>query len=347
MSNTFSAYYKVRNFKCAEMDIDSLLKKYADGQCSVEEERSIKKWLTHHIADPAYNAVFEKLLETTPVNTDKVRISNSWRRLERRIDCENEEQKSDRKKRWGFRFFAACMAIAACAVVVFVSKSGRSKNIEWKELYTDRGATAEMTLSDGTTLWLNSGTKVIYPTAFEGDNRTIFIDGEVYADVSPDSAKPFVVSTSKVNVKVHGTQFSVKSFAESENIEVVLISGSVTVESNENNGFSRTLSPGELIRYNPKFGTVEEYEINPETYGRWQNNHNLRFINQSLKDIAKELERHFDVEILIEDMTLATTQYYASFINNESLEKILQALNSNATMKISKRHDTIVISPNN
>ena len=50
--------------------------------------------------------------------------------------------------------------------------------MEWKELYADRGTTAEVTLCDGTTLWLNSGTKVIYPTAFDGDTRTIFIDGQ-------------------------------------------------------------------------------------------------------------------------------------------------------------------------
>lgn len=71
----------------------------------------------------------------------------------------------------------------------------------------------------------------------------------------------------------------------------------------------------------------------------------MRFINESLEDIAEELERHFDVEILIEDQTLAKTQYYASFVNNESLENILHALNGNRTMKITMRHDTIVISP--
>lgn len=330
------------------MDIDSLLKKYADGQCSADEERSIKDWLSQHIADPTYDTAFEKLLDSTPAYADSLSVKNSWRRIERRIECENVKQKSDSKKRLRFRLFAACMAIAACAMIFsFLHEKGESECLEWKELYADRGTTAEVTLCDGTTLWLNSGTKVIYPTAFDGDTRTIFIDGEVYVDVTPDSLKPFIVSSSKVKVKVHGTQFSVKSFAEANNIEVVLISGSVTVEDSGNNAFSRTLSPGELIRYNPKFGTVEEYEINPATYGRWQNNHNLRFINQSLEDIAKELERHFDVEILIEDATLAATQYYASFINNESLEKILQALNSNGIMKITKRHDTIVISPNN
>lgn len=317
-----------------------------EGTCSADEEKTIKDWLSQHIADPAYDMVFEEILEATPVSTDVPQMKNCWKRIERWVEHENEKRRKERKRRWVFRFAAACMAAATFAIFLsYAPEKAELKQIEWKELYADRGTTAEMTLSDGTTLWLNSGTKVIYPTAFTGDTRNIFIDGEVYADVTPDPEKPFIVSTSKVNVKVHGTQFSVKSFAETENIEVVLISGSVTVEDKENKTFKRTLSPGELIRYNPQFGTVEEYEINPETYGRWHNNHNLRFINHSLEDIAKELERHFDVEILIEDSTLASTQYYASFINNESLDKILQALNSNGTMKITKRHDTIVISP--
>jgi ferric-dicitrate binding protein FerR (iron transport regulator) len=224
--------------------------------------------------------------------------------------------------------------------------SEQKETIQWHEVYAKRGETKEITLSDGTSLWLDADTKVIYPSEFTGDFRTIFVDGEIYADVTADKDRPFIVSTSEVNVKVHGTQFSVKAFAERQNVEVALISGSVTVEDKDSEVFTRTLKPGELIRYNHQFRTIEEYNINPETYGKWQNNSNIRFINQSLEDIASELERHFNAKIVIEDPILAKTQYYASFINNEGLDKILNALNSNNTMTIAKRNDIIVISPN-
>lgn len=326
------------------MDINVLLRKYMDGRCSVREEKIARRWLDEHVADPAADNLFEQLLDETPVSGDKEGLRRSWMNIERFVDMDVEMRHRNNERRRIFRWmnFAAVAAVLISFVILFKSEDP----VEWHEAYADRGESERITLCDGTQLWLNAGTKVIYPSRFDSKIRTIFVDGEIYADVTSDKNRPFVVSTSEINVKVHGTQFSVKAFAEMQNVEVALISGSVTVGDNDNEVFSRTLKPGELIRYNHQFGTVEEYDINPETYGSWKNCTNMRFINQSLGDIAEELERRFDVDILIEDKTLAQTQYYASFINNEGLDKILQALNSNETMKISRRHDVIVISPN-
>ena len=327
------------------MDINTLLKKYMNDICNAEEERTARKWLEKHIADPAYDNVFEDILDSTPLSEDRSSMKRSWMQIEHLIEREADQRRQIIRHRRIGRW--ANVGIVAAAVSAFFVLFSAKEPVEWYEVYAGRGETEKITLCDGTNLWLNSGTKVIYPSRFDSNTRNIFVDGEIYADVTPDKEKPFIVSTSEVNVKVHGTQFNLKSFAEMQNTEIILISGSVTVEDNNKEVFTRTLKPGELIRYNHQFETIEEYEINPDTYGSWKNSRNMRFVNQSLGDIAEELERHFDVEILIEDQTLADTRYYASFINNEGLDKILQALNSNNCMRISKRHDTIVISPNN
>lgn len=327
------------------MDINAILRKYMDGNCTSDEERAAKKWLEKHIADPSYDRIFENILDETPVSTDGLRLKRNWRRLEAFIDRDAETRRRNRRRHGIFRWVNA--GVLAVFVISYLVIFNPKEPVEWYEAYAGRGETEKITLCDGTEIWLNSGTKVIYPSRFESNTRNIFVDGEIYADVTSDKGRPFIVATSEINVKVHGTQFCVKAFAQMQNVEVALINGSVTVGDNSNEVFSRTLKPGELIRYNHRFGTVEQYDINPETFGSWKNNRNLRFINESLEEIAEELERHFDVEILIEDKTLAKTQYYASFINNEGLDKILQALNSNGSMKISKRHDIIVISPNN
>lgn len=329
------------------MDIKTLLKKYLDGTCSNEERRTVQKWLDKHIADPVYDAMFEEILDNTEPSENQESLKRSWSQLNRFVDSENEHLKKFAQKRRLFRWLnVGVIAVAAIVVCATLFPSEPKDSVQWYEIYARRGETKEITLSDGTNLWLDAGTKVIYPSEFTGSCRKIFVDGEIYADVTPDKNRPFIVSTSEINVKVHGTQFSVKAFAERKNVEVALISGSVTVEDKESEVFTRTLKPGKLIRYNHQFRTIEEYNINPQTYGKWQNNSNLRFINQSLEDIAAELERHFNTEIVIEDPVLAKTQYYASFINNEGLDKILNALNSNNTMTISKRNDIIVISPN-
>lgn len=329
------------------MDIKTLLKKYMDGTCSKEEEKVARKWLDKHIADPVYDSLFQEMLSETSSHDDKDSMRKSWSHLNRCIEYESEQLKRVKKSRKLFKWInVAILSAAASVAVAFLFSSEPKESVQWREIYAKRGETKEITLSDGTNIWLDAGTKVIYPSEFTGDSRKIFVDGEIYADVTADKSRPFIVSTAEVNVKVHGTKFSVKAFAERKNVEVALISGSVTVEDKNSEVFTRTLKPGELIRYNHQFRTIEEYNINPQTYGKWQNNSNLRFINESLEDIASELERHFNTKIVIEDPILAKTQYYASFINNEGLDKILQALNSNNTMNISKRNDIIVISPN-
>lgn len=324
------------------MKIEELLKKYMEGSCTPAEEVAAKKWLETHIADPAYDGLFEGLLDDTPMSDDSESSERVIRNLERFIDAEISESKKAERRRRGFRWLNA--GIIAAAIAAFFILQENEEPVRWQEAYAKVGETERITLADGTELWLNSGTKVIYPSRFDSDVRSIFIDGEIYAEVTPNKKKPFIVNAPEINVKVHGTSFGVKAFSEMPNAEVALISGSVTVEDNDNHGFSRTMKPGEMIRYNHQFGTAEKYTIDPETYGSWQNNHNIRFINQSLEEIAGDLERRFDVEIIIEDSSLARSQFYASFIHNENLETILKALNSDGSMNITRKDRIIIIS---
>lgn len=326
--------------------LPEVVMKYIDDRCDEQEQEAAKSWLCENINKPEFDREFQKILAGTDPVCDKASIERSIRTLETFMTFEAENRKKQRKARWLFGSFAAAAVAAAIAAFAIIFHSPEA--VQWHEIYARRGETERIVLPDGTSLWINSDSKVIYPSRFDSDTRTIYIDGEIYADVTPDKQKPFIVSASDVRVKVHGTQFSIKAFAEMDNVEVALISGSVTMEDcKHENGVARTLKPGDLVRYNKAYGTIEDYRINTATYGSWQNNHNIRFINQSLKDIAEDLERRFDVNILIEDETLSKTQYYASFINNEGLDKILCALNSNGTMSIRKKYDTIVISPNN
>lgn len=326
------------------MDINLLLKKYMAGECSADEAKATRKWLDEHIADPAYDELFEELLKDTAPAESESGMNRCWMHLEKFIETERELHRRVRTRRNLFRWANMGIIGAACTAVLFLFKA--EEPMEWHEMYAERGTTTELQLPDGSKLWLNSGTRVIYPSRFSSEERTIFVDGEIYADVSTDSNKPFIVSTSDITVTVHGTEFNVKSFADEQNAEIALLSGSVTVKDAGNEVFTKTLKPGELIRYNNQTEVIEHYNINPKTYGNWTTTNDLRFINESLEDIVQELERHFDAKIMIEDPTLAKTQYYASFINDEGLDKILQALNSNNTMKISKRNDIIVISHN-
>ena len=91
---------------------------------------------------------------------------------------------------------------------------------------------SSLTFSDGTKIWVNSGSKVIYPVSFEKKKREIYVEGEVYLDVTHDTSWPFVVRTQQVDVKVLGTSFNVSAYKDDSNMQVTLVEGKVEVNTN-------------------------------------------------------------------------------------------------------------------
>lgn len=324
--------------------IEEQLHRYMQGKGTAEECIAAENWLQEHVAEPEYDPMFRRLLDATPVEPDAPALQRIRRRLEMLLAATADRPVRSPRPLLRIVRFAAVAALLVAALVPYLRPAVQT---EWHEIYVAQGETREITLSDGTQLWLNSGSRVFYPERFDGRERRIRIDGEVFADVAKDRRHPFVVSASDVEVRVLGTQFSLKSYAENPNIEVALIEGSVAMRAgNPGKSVDYTLTPGDMIRYNRTSGSLETYRIDTETYGSWHSNRNLCFVNQTLGDIATDLERRFNVKIIIEGSELAEAQYYASFINNESLDRILRALNSNDNMRISRINGTIIISPN-
>lgn len=324
--------------------IEDQLLRYMQGEESGEESVATENWLHDHVADPEYDEMFGRLLESTQPDETDPAVGRIRRRLEQLLATTSEPRSRRPFRPWRIIRWAAAAVLIVVALLPYLRPA---EQIEWQEVYAALGDTAEVALPDGTRLWLNSGSRVFYPERFEGRERRIRIDGEVFADVSKDPRHPFVVSAAGVEVRVLGTQFSLKSYAENPNVEVALIEGSVAMRAGDpGRQVDYTLVPGDMVRYNRARGSIETYRIDTETYGSWHSNRNLCFINQTLGDIVEDLERRFNVTIIIEDPELAEVQYYASFINNESLDRILRALNSNGNMRISQINDTILISPN-
>lgn len=324
--------------------IEEQLHRYMQGKGTAEECIAAENWLQEHVAEPEYDPMFRRLLDATPVEPNAPALQRIRRRLEMLLAATADRPVRSPRPLLRIVRFAAAAALLVAALVPYLRPAVQT---EWHEIYVAQGETREITLSDGTQLWLNSGSRVFYPERFDGRERRIRIDGEVFADVAKDRRHPFIVSASDVEVRVLGTQFSLKSYAENPNIEVALIEGSVAMRAgNPGKSVDYTLTPGDMIRYNRTSGSLETYRIDTETYGSWHSNRNLCFVNQTLGDIATDLERRFNVKIIIEGSELAEAQYYASFINNESLDRILRALNSNDNMRISRINGTIIISPN-
>ncbi len=149
---------------------------------------------------------------------------------------------------------------------------------------TPRGGQYQLTLPDGTQVWLNAASSITYPTTFIEKNRTVKITGEVYFEVKKNSAKPFRVETRKDKIEVLGTNFNVNSYSEESIIKTSLLQGSVRINE-------KILKPGEAYLNGNIVKTNIEQDI------AWKNGV-FDFRNMSVEAALKQLARWYDVDIV-------------------------------------------------
>ena len=119
-------------------------------------------------------------------------------------------------------------------------------------------------LADGTKVWLNSASRLIYPQSFMGKERRVVLSGEAFFDVAHDAERPFIVETSRMNVKVLGTRFNVNDYDDNEEVSTTLVNGSVEIVSGGQQAFR--LVPGEQA-----YGEEDELEKNGKVNVRLYN----------------------------------------------------------------------------
>lgn len=193
------------------------------------------------------------------------------------------------------------------------------------------GKRFEVVLSDGTSVHLNAGTSLRYPVKFlDSENtREVFVTGEAFFDVTPDADQPFIVNTGDMDIRVLGTKFNVSTYPEDETTDVVLVEGSVHMQSQgQENGMrsESILEPGEKGQYVKMNHRMSKRKVVTSIYTAWMNGE-LVFRNMAFEDILKKLERHYNISIENQNKSLAKEKFNASF-GDEPVEKVLGNLST-------------------
>lgn len=166
----------------------------------------------------------------------------------------------------------------------------KDENLSFNQLSVPFGKRAFLKLSDGTSLWINTGTTVIYPSAFSDKKREIFVEGEVYAEVAHDSKRPFIIKTDKLDVQVLGTVFNLTAYKKDNHTNVVLVSGSVNVKPI--NGQATIMKPNQLYSLNNESTTIRNVDV--ENYISWRDGLYI-FKNEPIENILLHLARYYNV----------------------------------------------------
>ncbi len=190
------------------------------------------------------------------------------------------------------------------------------------KLLVPYGKRTTLTLSDGTKVWVNSGTELDFPSKFESDKREIRVRGEIYIEVAENKSSPFFVHTSEFDVKVHGTKFNVLAYDDSSEKSVVLAEGKVEV--NMKNATPTFLLPNEKLGLYS--GKTYKSVVDPMEYISWKDN--VLLLNRAaISDILKKIERYYNFSF----ETSASASLYkktctGKLLLSEDIDDIMRAL---------------------
>jgi transmembrane sensor len=216
------------------------------------------------------------------------------------------------------------------------TKTGvEEEEISTNTLRVPKGKYTRLELGDGTMVWLNGGSKLIYPTPFAADKREVTLDGEAYFDVSHNAARPFVVHLKEMNVKVLGTAFSINTIGNV--VQTALERGKVSLQAGSQ---SLLLLPGELGTYNPERKSLTKAETDLRVYTAWKDL-DVYFNNNTLEEIISRLEREYDLNFSFENEELKNLHFTIDMPRTADFTKILN------NMKFSSNEVDFIIKGNN
>ena len=209
---------------------------------------------------------------------------------------------------------------------------------------TPVGGEYQLTLSDGTKVWMNAKSEIRYPVHFTGNTRKVKVSGEVYFEVAKDLKKPFVVDVNDFEIKVLGTQFNVMAYPEERSIQTTLVEGAVRLNANGLSGNNSTvdLIPGKQADYDRFSKTLETKEVDVDQYIAWKNG-KFVFERETLNDIMRKLERWYGVKVFFQTHELKHKRFTARIDRYGNINEILDKMEQTTDVQFVIKNNVIQI----
>jgi transmembrane sensor len=346
---------------------ENLIPGFLKGELTADETRELINWIKSDSTNKRYFDEYCEIWITAKANLKNpgYNFHEGFWKFKQKIKTEGKSS-SDRNKTNLFntitRYAAIFIVVASLSGLLFYY-IGKNRFVingqSFSELIVPMGSRAQLSLSDGTTVTLNAGSSLKYDNRFGISDRIVQLEGEGYFKVAKDSKRPFTVKTTYLNVMALGTIFNIKAYSGDKTIETTLIEGSVKIEeiTDKSTVEVTVLKPNQKLTFFKKDSTTVDEAASPEVKSRsntqplqvqksigiprlvtenvnvepvisWKENHWI-FEKQSLSQIAIDLERKFDVQILFASERLKSYRFTGTILA-EPIEQVLEAMSITA-----------------
>lgn len=369
-------------------DIYELIGKSISKEITQEEKQTLELWINKSDENRSLYESLQKCEDYTSLYNDinKIDIPKAkiitWFKIQQ---LNKLKEKSEIQIREEVKKYYLKKALQYAAVFLLLIGSGsaffflkpKSDDIQFTQITAPKGARTNLKLADGTSVWLNAGSVLKYDNSFNKKDRVVYLDGEAFFDVSKNKEKPFYVKTSDLSMRVVGTSFNVKSYSEEGTIQTTLVTGSIVIEKNNEEGKATktiVLKPNQrvtfikkhdqisignlksnmvdsnmadtssLIGKNDKLEMLDSKnevfvtEIDVEKDISWKDGY-LVVSHEPLEDLAVKLARRYDVRFTFMNEEIKKYKFTGK-IYNLTLDQVLNAikLSSAIEYKIDKKN---------
>lgn len=313
-----------------------LLAKYLAGETTTAESEQVETWLAESDENMAefdrLSAIWNGVDNPAPrFNSEK-----AWGKVENQLSEETTAEKSSVMK-----YLLPIAAMVAGVIIIIGAYRTMMSGDEVEMLVAETQAeTMELTLSDGSVVYLNANSKLEYPAEFSDEGRNVTLSGEAFFDVKRDTTKQFCIAAEGSLVTVLGTSFSVKTTLEA--VEVVVSTGRVAVEDETQSAAKLELTAGEKGTYNKgEKNVIRSLDI--ETDHLFWKDRTLRYDATPLADVISQVNRNYGADVVLDDSSTYTCPLSTTFKDME-LNEILEVIGSTFKLEIDTVADQIVLS---
>lgn len=314
------------------VQIDDYIKDFLDGSLDAEGHAALRQWIKEAPENRTYfhDAVAVWKAGGIVSNADDFNVEKAISKFKKG----NKSSNQINYYKYALRVSAVAIVFLLCGIssLFFLWQSEKTAVEafeEYKEYVVEvpAGAKSKVTFPDGSVVWLNAGSKVKYDSNFAKESRNVALSGEGYFEVSKNEELPFVVNTGNLSVKVLGTKFNLKSYEEDSEVKVTLKEGAVRVGDFLADAAPVVLEPNQRFTLRKADLAMQVDSVDASHIENWRNGA-MTFDKVPLEEIAKELQRLYDIPVRIEKESLKRIVYYSDFQENVTVEKVLEILSS-------------------
>lgn len=329
--------------------IDELIANYLTESLDKNALDELKTWIAASAENQQY-FIRQREIWFSAVSREAASVydkDKAFENFRNRVESQKEIQSTSRR---GFSLSALWRYAAVVAIIIAVGCiSYWQGEVNVKDTFADisveapLGSKTKLYLPDGTLVWLNAGSRMTYSQGFGVDNRKVELEGEGYFEVKRNEKIPFFVKTKDLQLQVLGTKFNFRDYPEDHEVVVSLLEGKVGLNNLLREEKEAVLSPDERAVLNKANGLLTVESVTASNASQWTDGY-LFFDEELLPDIAKELERSYNVKIHIANDSLKTFRFYGNFVRREqNIQEVLEVLASTEKMqyKIEERNITI------